>query len=67
MIFAAVILKLGVFELTKEFFIGVFTSFIVGIFVIKFLMDFLKKGSFKIFAVYRVLIGLLVYVVYFVR
>lgn len=67
MIFAAVILKLGVFELTKEFFIGVFVSFIVGIIVIKFLMDFLKKGSFKIFAIYRVIIGILVYVMYFVR
>ena len=65
MIFAAVILKLGVFELTKEFFIGVFTSFIVGLFVIKFLMSFLKKGSFKIFAIYRVLLGLFVIGWYF--
>lgn len=59
-IFAATILKLPTFEFTKEFIIGVLTSFFVGIFVIKFLMEYLKKGSFKIFAIYRVIIGLVV-------
>ncbi len=42
------------------FIVGVLVSFIVGIFVIKFLLEFLKKGSFKIFAIYRVIIGILV-------
>ena len=42
------------------FILGVLTSFIVGILVIKFLLEYLKKGSFKIFAVYRVIVGLLV-------
>ena len=42
------------------FILGVLTSFIVGIIVIKFLLNYLKKGSFKVFAVYRVVIGLVV-------
>ena len=42
------------------FILGVLVSFIVGIVVIKFLLNYLKKGSFKIFAIYRVIVGLLV-------
>jgi len=42
------------------FIMGVLLSFIVGIIVIKFLLEYLKKGSFKIFAIYRVIIGLAV-------
>ncbi len=42
------------------FILGVLTSFIVGIIVIKFLLNYLKKGSFKVFAIYRVVIGLAV-------
>ena len=42
------------------FVLGVLVSFIVRIIVIKFLLNYLKKGSFKIFAVYRVVVGLLV-------
>lgn len=42
------------------FVIGVLASFIVGVLVIKFLLEFLKKGSFKIFAVYRIIVGILV-------
>lgn len=39
------------------FVLGVLASFIVGIIVIKFLLEYLKKGSFKIFAIYRVILG----------
>lgn len=66
-VFAATVLKIMDFEFSLAFFIGVFTSFLVGLIVIKFLMEFIKKRSFKIFAIYRVLLGLLVYIVYFVR
>lgn len=59
-VFAATIYKLKDFVLSIPFIIGVFTSFIVGIFVIKFLLEYLKKGNFKIFAIYRVIIGLFV-------
>ena len=40
--------------------IGILSSFIVGIIIIKFLLEYLKKGSFKIFADYRVIIGIIV-------
>ena len=35
-VLAATVLKLNEFEFTLPFFVGVFTSFIVGLFVIKF-------------------------------
>ena len=46
------------------FVLGVLASFIVGIFVIKYLLEFLKKGSFKVFAIYRVIIGIFVIIIY---
>ena len=68
-VFAATVFKLGDFIEYLQmatttgviaFILGVLTSFIVGIIVIKFLLEYLKKGSFKVFAIYRVIIGLLV-------
>ena len=57
---AAVIFDLKHFTFGLPFFIGVISSFIAGVLVIKFLMDYLKKGSFKVFAIYRVIIGIIV-------
>ena len=65
--FAAVIFDLDAFVFDMSFFVGVLSSFIVGIFIIKFLLDYLKKGSFKIFAIYRVIIGLIVVGLFFIR
>lgn len=59
-VLAATLLKIFEFEFTFEFLLGVFTSFIIGMLVIKFLLNYLKKGSFKIFAVYRVVLGIAV-------
>ena len=59
-VLAATVLKLNEFEFTLPFFAGVFTSFIVGLFVIKFLMSYLQKGSFKAFAIYRVIFGIII-------
>ena len=59
---AAVLADIGKFSLTSlPFWIGVLTSFIVGIIVIKFLMNYLKKGNFKIFALYRIVLGILIF------
>ena len=58
--FAAVIFDLKSFTFDLPFLVGVLSSFIVGILIIKFLLDYLKKGSFKVFAVYRVIVGLIV-------
>ena len=48
------------FEFSVAAILGILVSFLVGIVVIKFLLDYLKKKSFKIFAIYRVLAGLLI-------
>lgn len=62
-VLAATMLKFlkGEFVFCTSFFAGVFASFIVGILVIKFLLKYLQKGSFKGFAIYRVLFGLLIF------
>ena len=75
--FAAAILYLGYVNFTAEgnwfltfafpltFFAGLIASFLVGIIVIKFLLDYLKKGSFKIFAIYRVIFAIIILIKYF--
>ena len=66
-VFAATVLKIFDFQFSVAFFAGVLTSFLVGLVVIKFLMEFIKKRSFKVFAIYRVLLGIVVYITFFVR
>lgn len=46
------------------FIMGIIFSFVVGLLVIKFLLEYLRKGSFKIFAIYRVIIGIIVIAIY---
>ncbi len=65
-ILAAVLVSIKDFEFTLAFFMGVLFSFITGIVVIKFLLEYLKKGSFKGFAIYRVIIGIAIIVLTFV-
>ena len=57
---AAALFDLKDFVFNIPFFIGVLASFIVGVIVIKFLLEYLKKGSFKGFAIYRVILGLFI-------
>lgn len=57
---AAALYDLKDFVFNIPFFIGVLASFIVGVIVIKFLLEYLKKGSFKGFAIYRVILGLFI-------
>lgn len=64
---AAVIFDLDKFTLGLPFIVGVLASFIVGALIIKFLLNYLKKGSFKVFAVYRVIIGIIVIGLFFTR
>ena len=60
-VFAATLYKAKDFAFGElSFYIGVLVSFLVGILVIKFLLEYLKKGSFKGFAIYRVILGILV-------
>ena len=59
-VLGATLYKFKDFVFDIPFVIGVITSFIVGLLVIKFLLNYLKKGSFKVFAIYRVIVGLLI-------
>lgn len=59
-VLGATLFKMKDFVFNIPFFIGILASFIVGIIVIKFLLNYLKKGNFKIFAIYRVLLGILI-------
>ena len=40
--------------------IGMFVAFVVSLFAIKFLMNFVKKNNFKPFGYYRILLGIVV-------
>lgn len=59
-VLAATIFKAKDFVFSLSFFVGILASFVVGIFVIKFLLNYLKSGSFKGFAIYRIVFGLLI-------
>jgi len=61
----ATILEVGNLELGIETFMGVFIAFIVGIFSIKFLLNYIKKHDFSIFAVYRVIFAIIILAKYF--
>lgn len=64
---AAVIFDLSSFTFDLALILGILASFIVGVFVIKFLLEYLKRGSFKVFAIYRVIFGAIVLALYFIR
>ena len=40
--------------------VGMVTAFVVSIFVIRFLMNFIKKHDFKVFGWYRIMLGIVV-------
>ena len=61
----ATILKIPELELSIETAIGVGVSFIVGLFAIKFLLSYIKKHDFSIFAIYRVVFAIIVLVKFF--
>ncbi len=46
--------------------VGMITAFIVSILAIKFLMSYIKKNDFKLFGVYRIILGILVLIAGFV-
>ena len=61
-VLAAVLVNLKDFVFNIPFVMGVFVSFIVGVLVIKFLMKYIEKKSYKIFAIYRVIFGIIILV-----
>lgn len=71
--FGASLLKLVKFGFSfslLEFFIlafGMIVAFVVSIFVIRFLMSYIKKHDFKVFGWYRIALGIIVLVFFMVR
>lgn len=61
-VFGAALLKFKDFVFSVPFILGVLASFIVGVVVIKFLLDYLKKGSFKVFAIYRIIFAAIIFI-----
>ena len=47
-------------------FFGMVTAFVVSVLVIRFLMSYIKKHDFKIFGYYRIFVGLIVVLYFFV-
>ena len=47
-------------------FVGMVVAFVVSMFVIKFLMDYIKKHDFKVFGWYRIVLGIIVLVCGFI-
>lgn len=58
----ATVLKVGELAMTTEVIIGIVTSFIVGIISIKFLLSYIKKHDFSVFAFYRIIIAIIIYI-----
>ena len=58
----ATILKVGDLTLTKEVVVGVISSFAMGVLAIKFLLNYIKKHDFSIFAFYRVILAIIIIV-----
>ncbi len=47
--------------------VGMIVAFFVSIFVIKFLMDYIKKHDFKVFGWYRIILGIIVLLYFGIR
>ena len=59
-IFGAAIVNVGDLIISKEIIVGVITSMVVGLLCIKFLLAYIKKHDFSVFAFYRVLIAIVI-------
>ncbi len=59
-IFGAALVNIKDLVITKEVIIGILTSAIVGIITIKFLLNYIKKHDFSVFAVYRVVLAIII-------
>ncbi len=66
-VLGATLYKFKDFVFNIPFVVGVVASFVVGLLVIKFLLQYLQKGSFKVFAIYRVIVGLAIIGLYITR
>lgn len=58
----ATILKLPDLEISIPVIIGIVTSFVVGVLSIKFLLSYIKKHDFSVFAFYRIIVAIIIYI-----
>jgi undecaprenyl-diphosphatase len=54
-------------DINFAFLLGIIFSLIFGLISIKYLLKYLEKGNFAIFTWYRILFGILILGVYFLR
>ena len=47
--------------------VGMLVAFFVSVFVIRFLMDFIKKHDFKVFGWYRIVLGVIILIYFFAK
>ena len=62
----AAVLKVPELAFNVETIVGVVVSFVVGLISIKFLLSYIKKHDFSVFAVYRVIFAIIILIKYFV-
>ena len=62
----ATILKIPKLTFSVDVLVGVVVSFVVGLISIKFLLNYVKKHDFSIFAGYRLIFAIIILVKYFV-
>ena len=65
-IVGATVLKISDLTFNIETIVGILVSFIVGLFSIKFLLNYVKKHDFSIFAIYRLLLAIVILIKYFI-
>ena len=61
-VLGATIFKIKDFVFNTAFFAGVLVSFLIGLMFIKILLEYLKKGDFKWFAIWRIIFGIIIIV-----
>ena len=66
-VFAATAYKVKDFMFDASFVIGVISSSAFGIIAIKYLIKYLKKSDFKVFALYRIILGLMIIYMYLAK
>lgn len=58
---------LAVSDLNSAFILGVISSTVFGLLAIKYLLEYLKKGSFALFMWYRIVLAIIVMSIYLIR
>ena len=65
-ILGATMLKIPKLSFSIDVFVGIFVSFIVGLIVIKFFLEYIKEHDFSIFVVYRIIFAIIILIKYFI-